>query len=244
MRSLCVDVSRDLKEEEGRWGEGDKKASTPIIPSLSLLQESGQALGLIQILPQRPLKSTLRWQPALPLPGFSLAWAAPHLFLVFDLCISPFQATSLICVIISLNGELSSVAEESTGGVSVPAFPEATLPLLLLKVQSSSGVTQIVSRRVNPLLLGTLPSHRRTVPAAAEIAPTTLNGLRLCKEARRTEWPGSKGRGHLNRKSAGTTVQSSRARWLGTGWGAACKCDGTRSHLKFYFTKQNKLKMH
>lgn len=43
---------------------------------------------------------------------------------------------------------------------------------------------------------------------------------------------------------AGTTLQLSSALWLGTGLGAAYKFDGTRSRLKFYFTKQNKLKMH
>ena len=44
--------------------------------------------------------------------------------------------------------------------------------------------------------------------------------------------------------SAVTTPQLTRAPWLKTGSGDAYKFDSTRSSLKFYFTKQNKLKMH
>jgi hypothetical protein len=67
-------------------------------------------------------------------------------------------------VIIILNPELSSAAEGNTGGVSVPAFPEATLPLLLL--QHLSDI-----RSVNPLLDETLPSHSRTRPEAVRLPP-------------------------------------------------------------------------
>lgn len=50
--------------------------------------------------------------------------------------------------------------------------------------------------------------------------------------------------GHLDFNSAVTTPQLTRAPWLGTGSGDDYKFDSTRSSLKFYFTKQNKLKMH
>ena len=50
--------------------------------------------------------------------------------------------------------------------------------------------------------------------------------------------------GCLDVGSAVTTPQLTRALLLGTGSGDACRFDGTRSSLKFDFTKQNKLKMH
>lgn len=50
--------------------------------------------------------------------------------------------------------------------------------------------------------------------------------------------------GHRDFNLAVTTPQLTRAPQLGTGSGDAYKFDSTRSSLKFYFTKQNKLKMH
>lgn len=139
--SLCRRCEQRSEGRRGQMGrrkldrqEGETKASSHTIPSLSAVGARA-SLGLHSNL---TLKSTLRWQPC-PFYCLASAWTAgTHLFLVFVGCIYPFQATSLICVIIILNPELPSVAEESTGGAT--SFPEATLRLLFLKAQSSSPI--------------------------------------------------------------------------------------------------------
>lgn len=84
------------------------------------------------------------------------------------------------------------MAGESTGGVSVPAFPEATLPLLLLKEAppESLGYQEGESLAFrNPSLL------LQDNTSGSESASTGINGLHFCKEPHRAEWPGSKGGG-------------------------------------------------
>lgn len=90
-----------------------------------------------------------------------------------------------------------------------------------------------------PVISSNNPSSTGQLPPQAE------TGQGFCKDLSLAEPSGSLEQENTwTCDSAVTTLQLSRAPWQGTGLGAAYKFDGTRSSLKFYFTKQNKLKMH
>lgn len=80
--------------------------------------------------------------------------------------------------------------------------------------------------------------------SAGRLAQPGDAGPGSCKEL---SWAGgldAQSRGALGPQLSVTTPQLARTLWLRTSSGAAYKFDGTRSSLKFYFTKQNELKMH